>query len=66
MRLLTEIQHKKHVVWDWNGTILDDVQHAVNTMNVLLDGHDLPLIDIVTYRQIFEFPVKKILRQTRL
>ena len=59
MRLLTEIQHKKHVVWDWNGTILDDVQHAVNTMNVLLDSHDLPLINIVTYRQIFEFPVKK-------
>ncbi len=58
MCLLTEIEHKKHVVWDWNGTILDDVQHAVNTMNTLLDVHGLPLIDIAAYRKVFEFPVK--------
>jgi phosphoglycolate phosphatase len=58
MRLMTEIEHKKHVVWDWNGTILNDVQHAVNTMNTLLDNHGLPLIDVGGYRKIFEFPIK--------
>lgn len=33
---------KKHIVWDWNGTLLDDVGHAISVMNSLLEEHDLP------------------------
>jgi phosphoglycolate phosphatase len=46
-----------HVIWDWNGTLLNDVDHAVSTMNHLLSDHGLPLLNIDRYRQLFEFPV---------
>jgi len=51
------IKAKKHIIWDWNGTLLDDVGHAVMVMNSLLEGHQLPLINRDHYREIFEFPV---------
>lgn len=47
-----------HVVWDFNGTLLDDVSIGVETINVLLKKHGLPLLDDVeTYRRHFCFPV---------
>lgn len=48
---------KKHIVWDWNGTLLDDVGHAISVMNSLLEEHDLPRLDRERYRKIFDFPV---------
>ncbi len=51
------IKNKEHIIWDWNGTLLDDVSHAVNVMNTLLAEHKLPLIDREHYRKIFDFPV---------
>ena len=43
MHQLGEYLHdKQHVIWDWNGTLLDDVGHAVATMNTLLAPRGLP------------------------
>lgn len=47
----------RHIVWDWNGTLLDDVQASVNTINRLLDARALPLISQADYREQFGFPV---------
>lgn len=51
------VQGKEHIIWDWNGTLLDDVNHAVAVVNSLLEDHQLPLIDKNKYRAIFDFPV---------
>ncbi|MFC1586857.1 HAD family hydrolase [Planctomycetota bacterium] len=56
--LVTEKMHIKNVIWDWNGTMLDDVEYAVDIMNGILDKYRLPLIDIQQYRDIFDFPVR--------
>lgn len=56
--LLSYISDKDHVIWDWNGTLLSDVQHAVDSMNHLLSEHALPFLEVEKYRQIFEFPVR--------
>lgn len=56
-KLQDGIKGKKHVIWDWNGTLLSDVQHAVDTVNFLLIDHALPVIDSNQYRKLFEFPV---------
>lgn len=56
-KLHAAIEDKDHVIWDWNGTLLDDVGHAVTVMNSLLGEHELPLINRDRYRQIFDFPV---------
>ena len=31
----------KNVVWDWNGTLLDDVKISVDTINVMLERKHL-------------------------
>ncbi|MCQ2429888.1 MAG: HAD hydrolase-like protein [Clostridia bacterium] len=47
-----------HVVWDFNGTILDDVQLGIESVNAMLNKRGLPEIpDVETYREIFNFPI---------
>jgi len=46
-----------HIIWDWNGTLLDDTQACVNSINVLLGKRGVPLIDVPQYRDVFGFPV---------
>lgn len=48
----------RHVIWDWNGTLLDDVEACVGAINRMLQPRKLPCIDTLTYRMIFDFPVK--------
>ncbi len=59
LNLLQHLKGKDHVIWDWNGTLLNDVDHAVKTMNGLLASHALPSLDKHRYQQIFDFPVRK-------
>ncbi len=47
-----------HIIWDWNGTIIDDAWLCVEVMNEVLEDKGLPLININTYRENFGFPVK--------
>lgn len=46
------------VVWDWNGTLLDDVGHNLTIVNSLLTDRDLPVITIDTYKRFFRMPIK--------
>lgn len=48
----------KTIIWDWNGTLLNDVEYCVSTMNSLLADRRLPLLNTEKYRQVFSFPVK--------
>ena len=51
-------ENYQHIIWDWNGTLLDDVQLCADIMNNLLKARLLPTITLKTYREIFTFPVK--------
>ena len=46
-----------HIIWDWNGTLLDDTQACVNSINVLLAKRGVPTLDLPRYRELFGFPV---------
>lgn len=46
------------IIWDWNGTLLDDLDYCISTINVLLKKRKLPLLNRNTYKDIFSFPVK--------
>jgi len=51
--------HKyKHIIWDWNGTILDDVDLCVDVGNNLFRKKNIPLISVDEYKSIFTIPVK--------
>jgi phosphoglycolate phosphatase len=48
----------KNLVWDWNGTLLDDVWLCVESINELLTNRKKPPISIAEYKNIFGFPVR--------
>lgn len=47
------------IIWDWNGTLLDDVDICIGCMNTMLKERQLPLLDHERYLEIFTFPVKE-------
>lgn len=47
-----------HVIWDFNGTILDDTDASIMSENVLLKRRHMPLIENrAHYQRLFCFPV---------
>ena len=48
----------KNIVWDWNGTLLDDVRISVDTINRMLEQKNLKRLTVDNYKSIFGFPVK--------
>jgi phosphoglycolate phosphatase len=46
------------IIWDWNGTLLDDTRMAVQTMNQMLKRRGLPALSVDQYKSVFTFPVK--------
>lgn len=47
-----------HLIWDFNGTILDDVDVCIRTANRLLSAHGLPVLrSAEQYRGVFGFPI---------
>ena len=49
---------RPYVLWDWNGTLLDDTQAALDTLNIMLARRGSKLIEMGFYRDHFAFPVK--------
>ena len=54
-----DIENYSHIIWDWNGTLLNDVELCANIMNELLTMEFLPEISVEKYRNIFKFPVEE-------
>lgn len=52
----------RHIIWDWNGTLLDDKWLCIESINTLLRARKLTALDEVKYAQIFRFPVKEYYR----
>lgn len=46
------------IIWDWNGTLLNDANLAVQTMNQMLERRGLPMLSFDDYKSVFTFPVK--------
>jgi len=47
-----------NIVWDWNGTLVDDAWVFVKTMNHLLQKTNLPPTSLEDYKKNFCFPVE--------
>lgn len=47
----------RHIIWDWNGTLLNDNWLSITAINILLKKYDLPTINKEKYLEIFTFPV---------
>ena len=52
-----------HVIWDFNGTVLADMQAGIRAVNEMLAPRGLSTIDdMETYRRAFRFPVEEYYR----
>ena len=47
----------KHIIWDWNGTILDDRWLTISAMNSVLARRNMDELTEKQYLQVFTFPV---------
>ena len=54
--------HVRHIIWDWNGTLLDDTRAGLQAVNAMLEHRGLPALDLTTYWEIFGFPVRTFYR----
>ena len=52
------MQNEKIIIWDFNGTLIDDTQICIDAINLLLKDRNKSEIDRNTYRSIFTFPVR--------
>lgn len=48
----------RHVIWDWNGTLLDDVELCLGIGNAMLARRGLSPLTLEAYRETFDFPVR--------
>jgi len=46
-----------HIIWDWNGTLLDDLNLCLEIINNMLDKNCLPPVSRSAYLEVFGFPV---------
>jgi len=52
-----ELRHR-HVLWDWNGTLLDDLELCLDIVNKMLARHGLEALDRARYHATFDFPIR--------
>lgn len=46
------------IIWDWNGTLLDDVSASLSSVNDMLRERGMQEMDIVRYRECIGIPIK--------
>ncbi len=48
----------KYIIWDWNGTLLNDVTLCIEAVNRLLAKEGLPMFaNKEAYQRVFQFPI---------
>ncbi len=53
------LENTRAIIWDWNGTLLNDLEISIFSMNQILGKLNLPFLSTDKYKSIFTFPVKE-------
>ena len=56
--MLSPLASKTMLIWDWNGTLLDDTLAALDTLNTMLVKRGAKTISMPFYLDHFAFPVR--------
>ncbi len=54
----TMVEYIAGIIWDWNGTLLNDMELCVHTINDMLQKRNLHELSFDEYKDVFSFPVK--------
>ncbi|MEU5744643.1 HAD hydrolase-like protein [Streptomyces sp. NPDC047726] len=57
--MATPGKHRTHLVWDWNGTLLDDIHAVVGATNAAFAEVDLAPLTLEQYRATYCVPIPK-------
>ncbi|MBR0113283.1 MAG: HAD family hydrolase [Clostridia bacterium] len=49
----------RYILWDWNGTLLDDVSASLASVNDMLASRQMPPLDLTRYRDCIGVPIVK-------
>jgi phosphoglycolate phosphatase len=49
----------KTIIWDWNGTLLNDVDYNINVVNIMLKKRGIKIITKDKYRMLKKVPIKQ-------
>lgn len=49
----------KNIIWDWNGTLFDDIELCKDIINNVLKKRKMPTLTYEVYREIFTIPVEE-------
>ena len=53
------ISKYKHIIWDWNGTLFNDVALCLDVINRILIKKNLKTLTLKEYRDAFTFPIRE-------
>lgn len=56
-------KHLRAIIWDFNGTLVDDTALAVRSINAQLSRRGLHLLTVDSYRAVFGFPMTEYYRR---
>ena len=51
------LKNYKHIIWDWNGTLLNDLWLCLESVNAALARRGLAPLSEKRYQEEFDFPV---------
>jgi phosphoglycolate phosphatase len=59
LNLEENLKKYTYVMWDWNGTLLDDVGAALESVNDMLDRRAKTRITMAQYHEYIDIPIRK-------
>lgn len=64
---LFKIMKYTHVIWDFNGTLLSDMEAGIRAINRMLSARGIATLDTMeAYREVFGFPIESYYRRIGL
>ncbi len=54
---MNQLEKYSTVIWDWNGTLLNDAWLCVEIVNSFLSSHGRQKLDLDSYKDVFGFPI---------
>jgi phosphoglycolate phosphatase len=54
---------RQAVIFDWNGTLLNDAQYLLDATNVVMTYYGLPTVSLSYYQEIYTVPIKEMYRK---
>lgn len=57
MNINTLLNKYKTIIWDWNGTLLNDAWLCIEIVNEILPKHNDLQLDEFNYKEVFGFPI---------